>query len=72
MKLKKIKKRYRYVLGQSYYVVKDATEGVMCIVGHLNQGIGFLFPAVDDPENPSIATHICYAKVDRYGKVTFI
>lgn len=70
--MKKIKKKYKYILGQSYYLVKDSTEGIMCVVGHINQGAAFLFPAVDDPENPSIAVHICYAKVDKYGKVSFV
>lgn len=61
------KKLITHSLGTKHFV-----ERIECTIRFINAGTAWLFPTTDDPDEPSVASHIAFARIDEEGKVTIL
>lgn len=64
---KKAVKILEHKMGDKHFI-----SGVECEVRFLNAGTAWVCPTHDCEDEPLVARHIAYARIDETGKVTLI
>ena len=67
-KTKKIKVKSKLpALGDKLFI--NNTE---CVIKRVGNGCAWAFPTTDDPDEPLVARHIAYARIETDGKVVML
>lgn len=43
-----------------------------CVIKRVGNGCAWAFPTVDDPDEPMVARHIAFARIDSDGKIVML